>query len=77
MAERLEHYEFRGLGRRPTYPWDEWLDGSTWRITRGADFDSQARAMVKLVHHAARRRGQLVATQIEGDSVIFRAKARG
>jgi len=75
MAERLEDYEFsRIVGGRPAkYPWEKWLDGSTWRITRGADFNGKVVSMRKMVAHAARGRDMRVETQIDGDSVIFRA----
>ncbi len=74
MAEKLENHEFSVvLGRPPKYPWDEWLDGSTWRITRGQDFDVEPSSMRKGASQAASRRGLRAQTQIEDDSVIFRA----
>ena len=77
MAERLENYEFgKASGRPPKYPWDEWLDGSTWRITRGADFDGKVVSMRKMVSLAGRQRGLRAETRIEGDSLIFRATSK-
>jgi hypothetical protein len=74
MAERLENYEFNAMGGpSPKYPWDEWLDGSTWCITRGADFDVKPFSMRSAVQGAGERRGLRIQTQIKGDSLVFRA----
>ncbi len=74
MAEKMENYEFGGAGGpRPKYPWDEWLDGGTWRITRGADFDVKVASMRKAVFLAAQKHGLRIETRLEGDSLIFRA----
>lgn len=36
MAEIVEQMpQIRGRGKPPKYPWDEWLDGSIWRLVRG------------------------------------------
>lgn len=61
------------VGRPPKYPWDEWMDGSTWRITRGADFDVKVLSIRSGVHRCARQRGLRSEARIEGDSLIFRA----
>ncbi len=74
MAERLENYEFANKAGRPLkYPWDEWLDGSVWRITRGADFDAKPSSVRSGVYRSAQQRGLRTESRIEGDSVIFRA----
>jgi hypothetical protein len=78
MAERLENYEFGGrFGRPPKHPWNEWLDGSTWRITRGIDFDARPSSIRQEILQTAARRGLGAETSVEGDSVVFRAKALG
>ena len=78
MAEKLENYEFGGVaGPRPKYPWEQWLDGETWRVTRDADFDCKVASMRKAVFLAAQRRGLKVQTQIEGDSLVFRTIPKG
>ncbi len=78
MAERLEHYEFGNnkAGRPLKYPWDEWLDGSTWRITRGTDFDAKPSSVRSEVYRSAYQRGLRIESRIEGDSVIFRASPK-
>lgn len=44
-------------GRLPKYPWDTWLDGNTWAITRGEDFDLKEESLRAAVSAAARTRG--------------------
>jgi hypothetical protein len=74
MAEKLENYEFTKVGGRlAKYPWGRWLDGSTWRITRGGDFDVEVSSIRSAVTEAARRRGLRAESRIEHDSLIFRA----
>lgn len=36
MAEKLDTYDFARRG--PTHPWDEWTDGSIWKVKVGEDF---------------------------------------
>jgi|ETNvirnome_2_130_1030620.scaffolds.fasta_scaffold04230_4 hypothetical protein len=39
MAEKLESYEFLGTGKASSkYPWDDWCDGSIWKIVCGEDY---------------------------------------
>lgn len=71
MAERIEPFTPRS-GRPPSYPWDEWMDGSTWRIERGVDFEIPARNMAAVIRARGHRVGQLATTRVIGDSVEFR-----
>lgn len=53
------------------YPWDQWLDGGGWELTRGADFYIPARSFqIIVLQNIARRglRGQL-GTRVQGDRV--------
>jgi hypothetical protein len=45
MATRLESFCFIGPRKR-RYPFDEWMDGSIWQITRGEDFTCQPHYIV-------------------------------
>ncbi len=36
MAERLDNFNWDDENGRPGYPWDDWSDGSTWRILQVA-----------------------------------------
>ena len=76
MARRLkDDYNFGGTrGRHDLYPWDEWLDGSVWRIRRGEDFEVSIVAIRSAVHQAAARRGHKVETATEDeDTLVLRA----
>ena len=37
VARKLDAYtpSTEGRGRPPSYPWDQWLDGNIWELTRG------------------------------------------
>lgn len=63
-----------GRGRPPIYPWDEWLDGSTWLLTKGEDFDIQIESMRQSIYNMARRRGghARVSTTVDGTGVLLR-----
>lgn len=64
MAERLKSYEFSGVGIT-TYPWDEWLDGSIWRLEKGRDFECRYNSFRSHVHVEAKKRGLRVRTSGE------------
>lgn len=57
---------------RRSYPWDEWMDGSSWEAIRGIDFDSEPRVFRVFLHGRARKKGMHVATSIREDTVYFR-----
>jgi hypothetical protein len=71
MAERVSGHQFRGRGRRVKYPWDEWLDGSTWQITPGEDFACIAESFRRVAGAAARRQGGHARTSIENGSFFL------
>lgn len=73
MAEKLEGYKFVGPGARNQYPWDEWLDGSAWRLMAGTDFKVQIASIRKAAMVAAHARDLKVHTAVEGDTVIIQA----
>lgn len=72
MAERLESFQFVGVGR-PMYPWTEWMDGSIWRIRRGVDFTCSIPSMRSSLIQRARRYGVKVRTTAEAgsDLIVF------
>lgn len=67
MATQVEHMPGVG-GRTPvaSYPWDEWLDGSKWRLEKGVDYKVATTAMRAYVYRAAKARGVEVET-VRGD----------
>lgn len=74
MGERIAkpHARLGVPGRPGRYPWGEWTDGSTWRITRGADFDVSVDSMRSMLWSYAGRSGLDLATVVDGDSIEFR-----
>lgn len=68
MAKMVDRMPGVG-GRTPvmSYPWDDWLDGSTWRLERGVDYKVATTAMRAYVYRAARARGVDVET-VRGDN---------
>ena len=59
MAERLENYKFRGIKE---YPWDDWCDGSIWKIFRGEDYDVLPSSMRAQLGVRAKKLGMKVRT---------------
>jgi hypothetical protein len=71
MAERIT--TFAPLrGRRPIYPWAEWMDGSAWRITRGEDFTVSPESMAQHIRERGRRYDVEVTAYLDGDAVEFK-----
>lgn len=57
MADRID--QFPAEQRPPTrrYPWDEWTDGSAWKLVRGEDFDQEVDQFRNRLYPQAKRRG--------------------
>jgi hypothetical protein len=53
--------------RRRKYPWDEWLDGRTWELEPGVDFNGTPAAMRATILTQARREDVAVRTRIADD----------
>ena len=67
MAERLATYDFTNSSiisnaqDRMTYPWDEWFDGSIWRIEQGLDFKTHPLMMERIIRtRATARKAKIV-----------------
>jgi hypothetical protein len=72
IAEKVEH-TFRGKGRTAdSYPWDTWLDGSTWRIWI-SDLAIKPESFRTSLYLAAKRRGLKGRVNIQDGKVIFQA----
>lgn len=71
MAERLVNWPDRST---PTiYPWDEWLDGSVWRLNPGEDFKCALPSVRLYAYRAASERRVKVRTSKDGDSLLVQA----
>jgi hypothetical protein len=55
--------------RHYRYPWDEWLDGRTWELTAGVDFDCDVLTVVSAARQAANRRGGFANVVTHGGNV--------
>jgi hypothetical protein len=67
MADRIN--QFPSAKRPPSrrYPWDDWTDGSPWKLVRGVDFDQEVDQFRNRLYPQAKRRGLKVrsAKQVE------------
>ena len=69
MAERIS--DITPLRGRPAmYPWEQWLDGSAWRITRGSDFDISPVSMAAIIRQRAERAGLSATCRRVGDDAL-------
>lgn len=79
MAEKLQEFDFKARAGRPDkYPWDEWLDGSVWKLTKADDFPGvKAETMRTAAQAAAQKRDLKVRTSVqdEGEAVIVQSYA--
>lgn len=75
MAERLESFTFKHGGGKDAYPWDEWMDGTVWKLVRGEDFDCPARTFQTRAHMAARHRGDIKfrTNTIDENTIVIQA----
>jgi hypothetical protein len=77
MAEKLESFDFGGHGgRRATYPWGEWLDGSIWKLTLGVDFSGSLNSFRNNIYVTARRKGRGVRLRIVEGAIVLQAFER-
>jgi hypothetical protein len=58
-------------GRPDMYPWDEWFDGSIWKLTRGEDFDATTNSMRMMTYKNGERRGIKVKTSIQDENTLL------
>lgn len=62
-------------GAPPKYPWDKWLNGQTWILVRGKDYQCKNQALVVLAHRSAKIRSKHVSVVVLDKSRVYlRAK---
>lgn len=79
MAKKVKEWPWqgrsRGLGVK--YPYDKWMDGSIWMITKGEDFTCTANSMRSALFSAAKERGLKVRTSVvkgsKPEQLVFQA----
>lgn len=60
------------------YPWDEWFDGSVWRLRQGEDFDVNCESMRSAIYMAAYRKKYKVKTHIpKTRDIVYVQKIKG
>jgi hypothetical protein len=62
MREVKEFQFARNTGGNAKYDWDSILNGKTWELTQGEDFEMEPRTFVAHCHGTAKRRGVKVRT---------------
>ncbi len=72
MAQILESYGFKKVGREAKYPYDQWLDGQIWKLQHMVDFECQPHGLRQSFYAAAKRRGIKVRVSIlpNGDVIV-------
>lgn len=58
------------VSKRGKYPWKEWLNGESWTLTRGIDFQVSLSALRAAASQAAKREGCRVTTRKVNDTTI-------
>jgi hypothetical protein len=72
MARTLKRFDFpERHAANSRYPWDQWLDGQIWQITRGEDFDISTESMRVRLYPAAKARGGSIRTNVKGSTITF------
>ena len=75
MAEKLD--AFPATAQRTSYPLDEWLDGSAWKLVQGEDFDRSSTSMRSMLASSAKARGRKLRTRrrAEGGKEVLLVQA--
>ena len=72
MAHVVKARPMPSITQRHLFPWDEWLNGHTWVLTRGEDFHSRPEYMMERVRSYANRAGFDVEVTRKGDEITLR-----
>ena len=71
MARQLTRFKRTSRpGPDEKYPWDQWLDGKTWELVQGEDFDCEITTMADNVRRHARERKILISVFRESDDTL-------
>lgn len=74
MAEVVGTFDQKIVsGKRGIYPWDEWLDGRIWKLTKGVDFQCKLDSFRMACVYAAANRGVKLRLQRRGEVVTIQA----
>lgn len=75
MAKTLRTYKPKREPRPSKYPWAKWLDGRTWKLTKGEDFLCSLASFADLVRKTAAARGLDVTVYTEDKAVVIVPRA--
>jgi hypothetical protein len=64
MARQLESFPAPSTRQ---YPWEEWLDGGVWELSRGEDFSAKPATLISNARSQAKRRGGNLRTRLVGE----------
>ncbi len=70
MAKVLESEFLPGRATKFKYPWDEWLDGQVWELTKGVDFDCKLSSLRATAWTQGCRRNKRVHTTLVNDNTL-------
>ncbi len=78
MARRVKALpKTYGAGQRSKYPWDAWLDGSIWKISKDVDFFSDPMKFRAQIYKAAHKRNMKVTIRVIDNDLYFTAIRKG
>jgi len=76
MAEKLDQWPRNRLrrGAYSRYPWEQWLDGNIWKLTKDEDFFAEIRSMRIMVYKQARdRNARCNTTVLDENTIVIQA----
>jgi hypothetical protein len=76
MAEPVDGSNLFKHGRPVKYPWDEWFDGQSWKLTQGEDFHCTVDGMDSTIRAHAKRHGFEVRVKRSGKNVWLQVNLR-
>lgn len=76
MAEIIRGTEGFRPGRRPRYPWAEWLDGQRRRLAEGTDYQVSTTSFRRMFYAAAAARGLDASVSVHPGFITAQARPR-
>ncbi len=70
MAETLDRWPTDGKGGA-RYPWNQWLDGQIWKLTRGEDFMRSPSAVRAAAWSYARYRHWKISCSVPDNNTLI------
>lgn len=74
MAERVSGFEFKRGPQR--YDWEQWADGSQWKLIRGVDYTCEDHVMRSAVYTHAERVGKRASTKAVDGGLVIQFRGR-